>query len=147
MSQPRSILVYYDGSAEAKCALERTGKLALSCGKEVHVLVVTDTVSAIASSAGMLSGAACSDMVEATSVMLNEAVLHLTAQGTAPRGHTSQGVVVDCITRHAALVDADMIVIGYRKVRGLAKWLISHPTLDELVERSAGRTVVAVPAA
>jgi nucleotide-binding universal stress UspA family protein len=147
MTQSGSILVYYDGSAEAKCALERTGKLASSCGKKVHVLVVTDTVSAIASSAGMLSGAAYSVMVGATSVILDEAVLHLTAQGTVPRGHASQGGVVDAITRHAALVDADMIVVGYRRLRGLAKWLSSYPTLDQLVERSAGRTVVAVPVA
>ncbi|MFM0150472.1 universal stress protein [Paraburkholderia sp. RL18-085-BIA-A] len=147
MSESGSILVYYDGSAEGKCALEHTAKLALSCGKKVHVLVVTDNVASVALSAGMLSGAACSDMVEGTSVILDEAVRHLTAQGTVPTGHASLGVVVDSVIRHAALVDADMIVIGHRKPRGLAKWLSSQPTLDQLVERSGGRVVVAVPVA
>jgi nucleotide-binding universal stress UspA family protein len=145
VSHPQSILVYYDGSVEAKSALDRIGELALSSGRAIHVLAVIDIVSAVASSVGMLSDIACSHIVAATSDMLDKALLHLTAQGAIAHGHVSYGRPADCIARHAALVNADVIVIGYRGRRGRKRWWSSGLELDELRERADGRTILALP--
>lgn len=145
MSRTQSILIYYDGSAEAKCALSRTEDLALSRGGEVHVLTVAETLSAIVASAGMLSDVACSDILTKAWHTLDEALVQLTTHGTSARGYVSHGRVVDCIAHHAALVDADMIVVGYRYRRGMERWWTPRSALEELAMHAHGRPVLAVP--
>jgi nucleotide-binding universal stress UspA family protein len=143
-SNPQPILISYDGSAEARSALNRAGEFALTCGREIYVLAVVDTASAVASSLGMAGSTAYVEIASATAILLDEAVLCLKARGTTVHGHVSLGRVVDCIAEHAAIVDADVIVLGYRQRSRLARWWDSGPTMDELLVR-AGRTVMTVP--
>jgi Universal stress protein family len=91
----------------------------------------------------MAGSTAYVEIASATAILLDEAVLCLKARGTTVHGHVSLGRVVDCIAEHAAIVDADVIVLGYRQRSRLARWWDSGPTMDELLVR-AGRTVMTV---
>jgi nucleotide-binding universal stress UspA family protein len=122
VSKVTSILIYYDGSVEARCALRRAAELVRSCESEVHVLAVAETLSAIAASAGLLTDVAYGEIIDRAWHTLDEALADLGAHGTDARGYVSHGRVVDCIARQAALVDADLIVIGYRHRRSLQRW-------------------------
>jgi nucleotide-binding universal stress UspA family protein len=76
---------------------------------------------------------------------LKEALDHLRESGTVARGHVAAGNVVDSMARHAALIDADMLVLGHRNLHGLARWLSAPSSYAELVRRVAGRAVITVP--
>jgi nucleotide-binding universal stress UspA family protein len=150
VSEPRdstalSILLYYDGSDEAKHALRRAADLALPHGGALHVLTVAQTLPAIAASAGMLSDLAYGHLLDCGWRTLDEAVATLSAHGALAQGHLAHGPVVESIAKQAALVDADMIVIGLRHRRSFARWWQPDPTLDQVARRAEGRTVVAVP--
>ncbi|WP_079481965.1 universal stress protein [Paraburkholderia hospita] len=147
VSVNQAILIYYDGSTEGKRALYRAGEMAFSPGAEIHVLAVVDVMSAIVSSAGLLSDIACSDIVKKTWSVLDEALDHLSAKDIAACGHLGYGQVVECIARYANLVDADVIIIGYRLRRGLSTWWRSNRAHIELLEHAVGRAIMAVPTA
>jgi nucleotide-binding universal stress UspA family protein len=145
-SRHPSVLVYYDGSTEALLALERLALLASLRRATIHVLAVADMTTAIVSTAGALTDAACSDMISAAWRLLDDALARLRANGIRACGDVAHGRVPECIARQAALVDADVIVIGYRHRHGWRRWFGARPLHLELLEGAGGRTVMAVPA-
>ncbi|HEX2656552.1 MAG TPA: universal stress protein [Trinickia sp.] len=145
MSQCEPIVIYYDGSDEAKCALVRTNDLAMSRGTDVHVLTVVDIKSAIAWGSGVLSEIAYRDMLDAAWCNVEEAVAQLRDNGTVAKGYVAHGSVIDCIGRHAALVNAKAIVVGYVNASPSKWWFGRKPALDGLLMRAGGRSVIVVP--
>jgi nucleotide-binding universal stress UspA family protein len=76
---------------------------------------------------------------------LKEALDHLRESGTVARGYVAVGNVVDSMANYAGLLNADLLVLGHRKPRGLARWLGQPSNHAELVKRAAGRAVITVP--
>jgi nucleotide-binding universal stress UspA family protein len=141
----QNILIYYDGSEEAESALRRVGGLGSALTAQIHVITVADMASAIAWSAGMLSHIAYDRLESTARLVLDEALDTMTQCGIVAAGHMAYGNVVDSIVKRADLLNADVIVVGHRRRRGLARWWSTSPTHAELLERASGRAVMAVP--
>ncbi|WP_206001956.1 universal stress protein [Paraburkholderia aromaticivorans] len=140
-----NLLVYYDGSPESRSALLRVTRLGYALTATVHVLSVVDIGSAVGSSLGYLSDVACSQMEGAARQILKEALNHLRESGTVACGYVAVGNVVDSMANYAGLLNADLLVLGHRNPRGLARWLGQPSNHAELVKRAAGRAVITVP--
>ncbi|MBP0593306.1 universal stress protein [Paraburkholderia sp. LEh10] len=140
-----NLLVYYDGSPESRSALLRVTRLGYALSATVHVLSVVDIVSAVGCSVGHVSGIEYVQMENAAKQALREALQHLRESGTVSRGYVAVGNVVDSMTRYAGLLDADLLVLGHRIPRGLARWWGPPSHHAELVKRAAGRAVITVP--
>jgi nucleotide-binding universal stress UspA family protein len=140
-----NLLVYYDGSPEARSALLRVTRLAHALRATVHVLSLVDIGLAVGSSLGNLSDVACRQIEETVRLILQEALDHLTESGTVARGYVETGSVVDSMATYAGLLDADLLVLGHRNARGIARWWATPSHHTELVKRSAGRAVITVP--
>jgi nucleotide-binding universal stress UspA family protein len=145
MPDQYNLLVYYDGSPESKSALMRVTRLGCALTATVHVLSVVDIGTAVGSSFGHLSDVACSQMERAIRQTLKEALDHLAESGMVAHGYVAMGNVVDNMTAYAGLIDADLLVLGHRNSRGLAKWLGQPAHHVQLVQRAAGRAVITVP--
>lgn len=145
MSSNYNLLVYYDGSPESRSALLRTTHLGCALTATVHVLSVVDIGSAVGSSFGYLSDIVCSQIESEARQTLKEAMDHLGRSGTVGRGYVAVGNVVDSMARYAVLLNADMLVLGHRNTRGLARWWAQPSNHAELVKRAAGRAVITVP--
>ena len=140
-----NLLVYYDGSPESRLALLRVTRLGCALTATVHVLSVVDIGSAVGCSVGYLSEMACLQMEGAAKQVLKEALDHLRESGTVARGYVAAGNVVDSMARYAGLLNADLLVLGHRNPRGLARWWGQPSNHTELVKRAAGRAVITVP--
>lgn len=140
-----NLLVYYDGSPESRSALVRAGRLALALNATVHVLSLVDIGLAVGSSFGNLSDVACRQMEGAVEMILREALDHLKESGTDAHGYVAMGNVVDSMATYAASLNADLLMLGHRNARGLAKWWGQPANHTELVKRCAGRAVITVP--
>ncbi|MFM0556734.1 universal stress protein [Paraburkholderia sediminicola] len=140
-----NLLVYYDGSPESRSALLRVTRLGYALTATVHVLSVVDIGAAVGGSLGYLSDVACSQMEGAAKQTLKEALDHLRESGTVARGYVAVGNVVDSMANYASLLNADLLVLGHRNPRGLARWLGQPSNHAELVKRAAGRAVITVP--
>jgi nucleotide-binding universal stress UspA family protein len=134
MTSDQRILIYYDGTEEARSALDA----------HTHVLTVVDTGAAIMSTAGLLCDLAYVGIENTTRDLLKEALDHMKASDIMVTGHIAVGNVVNSIAQHAEMLDADLLVVGHRIRRGIARWLGGPATYSELVERSKGRTVITV---
>ncbi|GAB2892843.1 universal stress protein [Paraburkholderia jirisanensis] len=145
MPKPSKILLYYDGTREAKGALHRAGELALALGAHADVLAVVDTVSAVAASGWYLSDLACACVQDAALLTLREALDHLEGSGVPVRGHMACGDVVDSISTHAGMLDSDILVVGHRTRTGLSRWWNRGVAHDHLMARCNGRLVVSIP--
>jgi nucleotide-binding universal stress UspA family protein len=145
MSKPSRILLYYDGTREARSALRHTAELALALNAHADVLAVVDTVSAVAASGWYLSDLACASMQDAALITLREAVDHMEGSGVPVRGHMAHGDVVDSISTHAGMLDSDILVLGHRPRTGLARWWRRGLAHDSLMARCHGRLVVTIP--
>ncbi|MEM5388499.1 universal stress protein [Paraburkholderia phymatum] len=144
MTSNQRILIYYDGTEEARSAIIRASRIALALDAHIHVLTVVDTSTAIMSTSGMLCEPAYALIENRARDVLQEAIDHMTASGIKVSGHFAIGKVVERIAQHAEMLDADLVVVGHRRRYGLARWLGGAPTYSELVDRAQGRTVITV---
>jgi nucleotide-binding universal stress UspA family protein len=140
-----NLLVYYDGSPESRSALLRVTRLGYALTATVHVLSVVDIGSAVGCSVGYVSDMACVQMEGTAKQVLMEALDHLKDSGMVARGYVAVGNVADSMARYAGLVDADLLVLGHRNPRGLARWWGQPSNHAQLVKRAAGRAVITVP--
>ncbi|MEM5344193.1 universal stress protein [Paraburkholderia azotifigens] len=144
MSSFSRMLLVYDESAEAQAALNRCSQLSLALSAHVDVVSIVDSVTANATCAGMLSDLACSRMEEHARHALDAAVGHLANAGISAYGHLKYGRPADVISLHVAAFHADIVVIGHRVQKGLARWWGERPVHLDLAERLRGSTIVTV---
>lgn len=145
MPDHHNFLLYYDGTPESRSALLRVTRLGYALDATVHVLSVVDIDSAVGYCIGYISDMACLQLEDGAKRALNEALEHLRESGIVARGHIATGNVVDSMTRFAGLLNADLLVLGHRNPRGLARWF-GHPSHHAaLVQRAKGRVVITVP--
>jgi nucleotide-binding universal stress UspA family protein len=145
MPDHHNLLVYYDGSPESRSALLRVTHLAHALRATVHVLSLVDIGLAVGSSFGHLSDVACLQIEGTVKQTLQEALDHLIESGTVARGYVAVGSVVESMARYAGLLNADLLVLGHRNPRGIARWWGPPSNHAELVKRCAGRAVITVP--
>jgi nucleotide-binding universal stress UspA family protein len=144
MPSTSRILLFYDGTDEAKSALLRCAELAAALAAPVDVVTVVDFVDANALCAGMLSDAAVAQMEQQARCTLNDALDELGLNGVVARGHVAFGQVVDAISQTIKMVRSDVIVVGHRTQTRLARLYRGRPLHVDLIERLKGSMIVTV---
>jgi nucleotide-binding universal stress UspA family protein len=144
------ILLCYDGSTDAQCAIERAGELLR--GQPATILTIWDGLAAVLARAGTGVGVAALDFeaIDAASERSAreraeegvERARHagLTAEPRVrERGVTTWGTILE----QAADVDASAIVLGSRGLTGLKSLLLG--SVSHAVLQHADRPVIVVP--
>jgi nucleotide-binding universal stress UspA family protein len=144
MAKPQRILLYYDGSREAKTALHFAANLALALDAHTDILAVAQTDSVIAASTGYLTDMTFIAVRDATLTVLQEALDHMTDNRISAHGHMTYGDVASSISRHVDLLSADMLVVGHRTRSTLARWLGWGLAPVELIDRCNGLPLVTI---
>lgn len=144
MSSFFKMLLVYDGTDEAQAALTRCSQLSIALSAQVDVVSVIDSVSANAHSAGMLSDLAYSRLEELARDALRSAISKLADNGVTAHGYITFGRIADAVSRHAENFNSDIVVVGHRNQKGLARWWGERPVHLDLAERLGGSTIVTV---
>jgi nucleotide-binding universal stress UspA family protein len=144
MSSFSRLLLIYDGTSEARAALERCSQLSLALSSPVDVVAIVDTETANAQCGGLLSDVAYTHIEEHARDTLNDAVNHLTNAGIAANGYVKFGRVAEVVVRHAQIFNPDLIVLGHRSRTKRAAWWRERPAHVDLTERLSGTTIVTV---
>ena len=124
------IAVGTDGSETADRAVEAAADLARSWGSELHVIT-----SFKASSPGLaqVTGAALVDtgaghaVVEEAARQVGARSIETWGSGLKVEAHAVHGDAVDAILDTAAALNADLIVVGSKGMRGARRYLGSVP--------------------
>jgi nucleotide-binding universal stress UspA family protein len=143
------ILIAYDGSDDAKAAIEQAGKL--FPGEAATVLTVwqrfIDTLARVGGGIGVIVdyGEIDKDSEDSASQRATDGVALANAAGLSavPRTAVVETSVADAILTEADAVDASVVVVGsrgYTGVKSLMLGSVSHHVLQH-----ADRAVVVVP--
>ncbi len=138
------MLLVYDGTREARAALERCSQLSLALSAPVDVVAIVDTESANAQCGGLLSDVAFTHIEEHARNALNDAVSQLADIGIAANGYVKFGRIAEVVTRHAQSFNPDLIVLGHRARAKRPAWWSERPAHVDLAERLRGSTIVTV---
>ncbi len=144
MSSLSRMLLVYDGTSEARAALERCSQLSLALSAPVDVVAVVDAERANANCCGMLSDVAYTHMEEHARHTLSDAVSQLEKIGIAANGYVKFGSIAEVVTHHAQTFNPDLIVLGHRSQGKRAAWWSERPAHVHLAERLRGTTIVTV---
>jgi len=147
------ILVCYDGSADARAAIDGAGELLP--GNEATVLVLWETVLETMSRDGLgmglgMIGGSSDDQADAA---VKQAAVDTAAEGaqrgtdagllTTPRIERRHGDAATEILRVAADVDADLVVLGTRGRNGIKSLMLG--SVSHAVVHHADRAVLVIP--
>ena len=135
MASYKTILLCYDGSREGRKALRCGADLAIELGAQTHLLAVVDLRASVSQSAGFVTDLACAQFEQSARDVLSEGVAWLSARGVSAQGHFAHGVPVDEIAHLAGEIDADLVVVGHRCRRGLARWWSGSSSSASLLDR------------
>ena len=144
------ILICYDGSADAQCAIERAGELL--GGQPATILTVWDglTQVLIRTGAGFGAGALDVGQIDAAGERsarerAAEGVALARQAGLSAEPHVKErtGAIWVTILDEAATVDASAIVLGSRGLSGLKSLLLG--SVSHAVLQHADRPVIVVP--
>ena len=129
----RSIVVGTDGSATAGEAVRRARTLAGAFGADLHVVSAYQCPAAVLA-AGADPGFGPSAVVEWSTAardhvrhVLDDVADELTGTGASVTTHAVSGHPATAILSVAEQVDADLIVVGNRGMRGVGRMLGSVP--------------------
>jgi nucleotide-binding universal stress UspA family protein len=145
------ILICYDGSDDAKAAIESAS--VLFSGKQVVVLTVWESLADLFTrTPGGLGFGVPADEEELDRASRERAEQEAQEGATLARDrgidatatvHARSGTVADTVLTEADDIDADAIVLGSRGLGGVASLLIG--SVSHAVIQSADRTVVTTP--
>ncbi len=142
MQEHSKILLLYDGSDEARLALARCAQLATALSAFVDVLSIVDSSNLNAATGGQLSGLAFIHLEQLAGEAADEAIAQLRRDGISAHGHVAVGQTVDTLSRHANVLSPDIVIVGHRVRRRLARWRHGSPLYADITERLQGLTVV-----
>ena len=144
------ILLCYDGSSDAQCAIDRAGELLR--GQPATILTVWDGLAAVLARAGTGVGIGALDF-EAIDAASERSARQRAEEGvdrarraglTAEPRVKERGVTIwGTILEQAADVDASAIVLGSRGLTGLKSLLLG--SVSQAVIQHADRPVIVVP--
>ena len=144
MSNASRILLFYDGTTEAKSALLRCASLSMALSAVVDVVTVVDCIGTGAQTGGILSEVLVSHLEANARSALKDAIDELGVNGIFARGHVVFGQAADAISRMIELLSSDLIVVGHRAKTGFARWYGGRPLHLDLLERLKGAMIVTV---
>jgi len=123
----KKVLLAYDGSIEGRRALREGARIAQLCGAEVFLLAVAEVS---AGTVGMEAGFVMpiTEQVEIYNKILAEGVERLKAMGFSPTAKLSTGEAGREITKVAADIGANLVVVGHRPDGLLTRWFSSVGT-------------------
>jgi hypothetical protein len=143
MSKFSRILLVYDGTPEAKSALNSCAQLASALSLPVDVVSVVDTVGLNAASGGLLSGAAFAQFEHLAREALHESVTRLQRDGVGVHGYLTVGYIVDELSRYAEAL-LGIVMIGHRSRKRFASRWGERPVFADLADRLRGLTIVTI---
>ena len=117
----RNVLLCYDGSREGRRALRQGADVVMCMKSEAYLLAICQH-----GASGAIPEAVNPMMMEhadsQAQSLLDEGVEWLRERGVTARGSLEYGNAVDCISRTAERVNADLIVLGHKQRGRLARW-------------------------
>lgn len=144
------ILIAYDGSPDAKAAIEHAGTL--FAGQDAIVLTIWQPFVEVVRATAWGYGAPLPDGIDITSEQSARSCAEDGAELARQAGLTAEPCVTvgwlslgDAILRRATEFDADAIVIGSRGLGGLKSLLLG--SVSHAVLQHADRPVVVIPSA
>ena len=126
----KSIVVGTDGSATADKAVEVAAGLAREWGSVLHIVVAfRSDISgmAAASGAAMVDGGAMQGIRRESATQIGAKATETWGQGIEVQTHPVADAAPDAILETAQSVNADLIVVGSRGMRGARRVLGSVP--------------------
>lgn len=139
----KRILVAYDGSEAGQKALLDSGELAQWGNAELHLIAVMPPASALIGGEGYVYDPRIEEEERKEyDNILGEGLKRLSDAGRSAKGEVLVGDAVDEITRYAAKLDVDLIVLGHKHLTSwAARWwrgsvskaLIEHAPCSVLV--------------
>ena len=139
----KRILVAYDGSEAGQKALLDSRELAQWANAELHLVAVMPPASALIGGEGYVYDPRIEEEERREyDSILQEGLKHLQESGRSATGEVVVGDAVDEISRHAAKIGADLIVLGHKHLASwTARWwrgsvskaLIEHAPCSVLV--------------
>ena len=136
------ILLAYNGSREGKSALLACAEIAKFAKSETHLLAVAGMPSSMFLTEGFLPEELLEEEKKRAQEILNEGIAQLKKKGFTVAGHLAVGEPVEEISRLAAELKCDLIVVGHKHLDGwaarwwrgsLSKSLIEHAPCSVLV--------------
>jgi nucleotide-binding universal stress UspA family protein len=139
----RKILLAYDGTAESALALREGAELARLSGARAYLYAVLNLAPTLMGVEGMGGGNLISSELERFKAILKEGVRYLRDRGVEAEGHLVQGLPPDEIVRAAQSFGADLVILGYHRRKGFAKWWHT-PTSSQILDRLPCSLLVAI---
>ena len=117
----RNVLLCYDGSREGRRALKQGADVVMSMKSDAYLLAICQHPAA-----GAIPEAVTPMHMDhgdnRAQALLDEGVEWLRERGVTARGSLEYGNAVECISRTAERVHADLIVLGHKPRGRLARW-------------------------
>ena len=139
----KRILVAYDGSEAGQKALLDSRELAQWANSELYLVAVMPPASALIGGEGYVYDPRIEEEERKEyENILQEGLRRLSEMGRAAKGEVVVGDAVDEVSRHAAKIGADLIVLGHKHLTSwTARWwrgsvskaLIEHAPCSVLV--------------
>ena len=119
----RKILLAYNGSQEGKRALLETADLASFLGADTHLLAVASMPPSLFLTEGFVPEELLEEEKKRTQAVLDEGIRTLRDRGFNATGQLAVGEPVEEISRLAAELKCDLIVVGHQQKASFAsRW-------------------------
>jgi nucleotide-binding universal stress UspA family protein len=122
----KSIVVGTDGSPTAECAVDRAGELAKPFGARVHIVSAYDASGVKVGGGGGVAERMVGPGTTVDSV-LERAMGMVRVKGVEVETYARKGDAADALLEVADEVDADLILVGNKGMRGAKRLLGSVP--------------------
>ena len=137
------ILVATDGSQYSDKALEYAVNIAKAFGAKLYIVhVVEEDKVALASSAIPITTNIIDDLVRIGNEILSRAREYARSRGIDAEVILARGNAADKILETADKINADLIIVGSRGLKGLARFLLG--SVSERVVRHSNKPVLVV---
>ncbi len=137
------ILVATDGSQYSDKALEYAVNIAKVFGAKLYIIhVVEEDKVALASSAIPITTNIIDDLVRIGNEILSRAREYARSRGIDAEVILARGNAADKILETADKINADLIIVGSRGLKGLARFLLG--SVSERVVRHSNKPVLVV---
>jgi nucleotide-binding universal stress UspA family protein len=141
----KRILMAYDGSPEYRRALRQGSELAELTNAEVHLLAVIRSSAAMPMAGGVNTSEVVNEEHSEVQKLLNDGVERIRERHHVEcTGSIGYGDPVDEIENAARDFDADLVVIGTRKLDGLDRWWRKRIG-KHLIDRLPCSLLIAIP--
>ncbi len=119
----QTIVIAYDGSQDARAALERSEQLMPLAGAQLHLLAVMRLPQGLFLAEGYVPENVMSEERRRMQSLVDEGLRWLSERNYRAAGHLAFGEPVKEICRVAEELKADLIIIGHRKQASFAsRW-------------------------